>query len=76
MSPVRTPFLIVGGGIGGLSAALALSRAGGRVHLLEAADEFGEVGAGLQLGPNATMLLDRLGVLPVIRRAPQRPTRC
>jgi len=67
MFPVRTPFLIVGGGIGGLSAALALARAGRRVHLLEAADEFGEVGAGLQLGPNATMLLDRLGVLPVIR---------
>jgi len=43
--------LIAGGGIGGLAAALACSRAGWSVQLLERANEFGEVGAGIQLGP-------------------------
>jgi 3-hydroxybenzoate 6-monooxygenase len=55
--------IIVGGGIGGLSAALMLSRAGLRVRVLEQADEFAEIGAGLQLAPNATRLLRRYGLL-------------
>ena len=49
--------LIAGGGIGGLAAALACSRAACRVRLLERTDAFGEVGAGIQLGPNVTRLL-------------------
>lgn len=61
-SPDR-PILIAGGGIAGLSAALALAAEGFTVRLFEAAHEFGEVGAGLQLSPNATHILDRLGVL-------------
>lgn len=63
MTPTRVPTLVVGGGIGGLSAALAMARAGREVHLLEQAAEFVEIGAGLQVGPNATRALDRLGLL-------------
>ena len=54
--------LIAGGGIGGLSAALALSGAGLPVRVLEQADAFREIGAGLQIGPNAFRVFDRLGV--------------
>jgi 2-polyprenyl-6-methoxyphenol hydroxylase-like FAD-dependent oxidoreductase len=55
--------LVVGGGIGGLTAALAIARSGRAVRVLERAPEFAEIGAGLQLAPNATRLLKRLGVL-------------
>ena len=54
--------VVAGGGIGGLAAALALSRAGVEVDLLEQASAFGEVGAGLQLGPNAVRVLDAWGL--------------
>lgn len=54
--------LIAGGGIGGLSAALAAARAGWRVSLFERAREFSEVGAGIQLGPNATRTLQNWGL--------------
>ena len=56
------PILIAGGGIGGLSAALALARQGFAVRVLEKARSFGEFGAGIQLGPNAFRAFDRLGV--------------
>ncbi|WP_182909923.1 FAD-dependent oxidoreductase [Microbispora sp. H13382] len=55
--------LVVGGGIGGLSAAFALARAGLRVRVLEQAREFGEVGAGLQIAPNCTRILHDYGLL-------------
>jgi 3-hydroxybenzoate 6-monooxygenase len=58
------PFLIVGGGIGGLTAALALARAGFTAHIVERSPEFGEIGAGIQLAPNALRVLDGLGVVP------------
>ena len=45
--------LVVGGGIGGLATALALGRTGLKIQVLEQTRAFGEVGAGLQLGPNA-----------------------
>lgn len=61
-----TPLLITGGGIGGLTAALALARAGHPVRVLEQAPEFAEVGAGLQVGPNASRVLDRLGILDAV----------
>ncbi len=67
--------LIVGGGIGGLTTALALSRAGRSVHVLERSSEFGEIGAGLQLAPNATRILDRLGVLGELSRHAVFPDR-
>jgi len=60
---MNVPLLIVGGGIGGLATALAAARAGRRVHVIEKSPEFTEIGAGLQLAPNATRMLDRLGVL-------------
>ena len=57
------PLLVVGGGIGGLATALAVARAGRRVHVIEKSPEFTEIGAGLQRAPNATRMLDRLGLL-------------
>lgn len=54
--------LIVGGGIGGMAAALSLSRLGLAVTVLEQASTLGEIGAGIQLAPNAFAALDALGV--------------
>src|SRR5215470_4037407 len=58
--------LIAGGGIGGLSAALALARTGRRVRVLEKAAEFGEIGYGIQMGPNIQPMLERLGVAQAV----------
>jgi 2-polyprenyl-6-methoxyphenol hydroxylase-like FAD-dependent oxidoreductase len=54
--------LVVGGGIGGLAAALAMAKLGIGVTVLEQADTIGEIGAGIQLAPNAFAALDALGV--------------
>ncbi|KQM69065.1 FAD-dependent monooxygenase [Xylophilus sp. Leaf220] len=54
--------LVAGGGIGGLAAALACVRAGWRARVFEGAEAFAEAGAGLQLGPNATRLLQAWGL--------------
>lgn len=63
-------FAIAGGGIGGLATALALALAGHSVEVLERNTEFAELGAGIQLAPNAFRALDRLGVgAPVRGRA-------
>ena len=59
----RTEVLIVGGGIGGVASALALARRGLRSRVLEKAPEFGEIGYGIQQGPNAYRMLDWLGVM-------------
>ena len=56
------PIVIAGGGIGGLACALALARDGFQSLVLEQAREFGEVGVGLQVAPNALSVLDALGV--------------
>jgi 3-hydroxybenzoate 6-monooxygenase len=56
------PVLVAGGGIGGLAAALALARQGFPVKVLEQAAAIGEIGAGIQLGPNAFSAFDALGV--------------
>ncbi|RKN16597.1 FAD-dependent oxidoreductase [Micromonospora musae] len=61
--------VVVGGGIGGLSAALALHRRGWRVTVLERAPELREVGAGLTLMANAMRGLDALGLGPAVRRS-------
>lgn len=55
-------FVIIGGGIGGLSASLSLARAGHSVTVLEAMDGLSDTGAGIQLFPNATRVLRRLGL--------------
>jgi 2-polyprenyl-6-methoxyphenol hydroxylase-like FAD-dependent oxidoreductase len=59
----RPDVLVVGGGIGGLSAALALTGQGLRVRLYEQSAKFGEVGAGLQIAPNCTRILHDYGLL-------------
>ncbi len=55
--------LVIGGGIGGVATALALAIRGIRSHVFEKAPEFGEIGYGIQLGPNAYRMLDWLGVM-------------
>src|SRR5438874_6126133 len=56
------PVLIVGGGLGGLTTALALARRGWSVRVLEGAPEFGAIGYGIQFGPNVFHVLNRIGV--------------
>jgi len=56
------PILVVGGGLGGASVALALARKGFAMRLMEQAPEFGVIGYGIQLGPNVFPMFDRLGV--------------
>ena len=65
--------VIAGGGIGGLAAALALARQGHRADVLEQAPAFGEVGAGIQLGPNVTRRLRALGLQDGLARITARP---
>jgi 2-polyprenyl-6-methoxyphenol hydroxylase-like FAD-dependent oxidoreductase len=60
---------VAGGGIGGLAAAIALTRAGWRVEVLEQASRFSEVGAGLTLWPNALRALDHIGLGGRVRAA-------
>lgn len=60
--PSNLPVLVAGGGIGGLAAALALVRQGFQVMVFEQAPEIGEIGAGIQLGPNAFHAFDALGI--------------
>ncbi len=67
--------LVIGGGIGGLAAALAISRTRRRVQVLERSRSFGEIGAGIQLAPNATRVLDSLGLLGQARSAGVLPRR-
>ncbi|MEN3931499.1 FAD-dependent oxidoreductase [Microvirga sp. W0021] len=66
---------IIGAGIGGLTSALALANAGHRITLIERSTGFSEVGAGLQLSPNASRILIALGLGPALQRAASDPTR-
>jgi salicylate hydroxylase len=59
--------LVAGGGIGGMACALALTQAGFDVEVLEQAAQIGEIGAGIQLGPNAFNAMDALGCGPRAR---------
>src|SRR5208283_4524762 len=65
--------IVIGAGIGGLTAALTLNRAGFEVEVFEQAAELREVGAGVQISPNATRILHRLGLEDPMRRFGVRP---
>ena len=67
--------LVIGGGIGGLAAALTIRGTGRAVRVLERSARFGEIGAGIQLAPNATRILDRLGLLGEVIDVGVRPRR-
>lgn len=62
------PILIAGGGIGGLATALVLARDGHAVTVLEQAASFGEIGAGIQLGPNIFKMFAWLGLTDVVSK--------
>ncbi|MBE7185166.1 MAG: FAD-dependent monooxygenase [Methylobacterium mesophilicum] len=69
------PVLIVGAGIAGLTAALSLAKRGVDVHVVEQAARLEEVGAGLQLSPNATRIIADLGLAEPLRAVASRPER-
>jgi len=71
----KTSILISGGGIGGLAAALVLAQDGHPVTVLEQASSFGEIGAGIQLGPNIFRMFDYLGLTEAINRSNARIAR-
>jgi 3-hydroxybenzoate 6-monooxygenase len=64
----KLPVVIAGGGIGGLACALSLARKGFKSIVLEQAPQFGEIGAGIQIAPNAWHALDALGVGALVKR--------
>ena len=66
-SSAESRVLVAGGGIGGIAAALALVRQGFAVRVLEQAPELGEIGAGIQLGPNGFAAFDALGIGEIAR---------
>jgi 2-polyprenyl-6-methoxyphenol hydroxylase-like FAD-dependent oxidoreductase len=71
--PSEQPILIVGGGLGGLTTALALARHGQPVRVLEGAPEFGAIGYGIQFGPNVFHALDRIGVSDAVLEKADSP---
>ncbi len=73
MTPAKRHILIAGGGIAGLSAALALEHFGFAATVFERAPVSDIAGAGIQLSPNATRLLDRLAVLPRLKAQAVEP---
>ena len=64
--PHSSEIIVAGGGLGGLAAALALARKGRRVRVLEKAAEFGEIGYGIQMGPNIHRVMQVLGVMDTL----------
>ena len=70
------PIIIVGGGLGGLTTALALGHAGRRVRILEQTPEFGAIGYGIQLGPNVVPMFDRLGITAAVLNKGDVPDAC
>ncbi len=67
------PVLIAGGGLGGLTTALALARHGVESRVLEGAPEFGAIGYGIQFGPNVFHVFDRIGVTDAVMAAGDVP---
>ena len=75
MSATKVPLLVIGGGIGGLTAALSLAQQGRTVHLIERTLEFREIGAGIQLAPNASRVFAQLGLLDELHASAVFPAR-
>jgi salicylate hydroxylase len=73
MAHSDTSIAIVGAGIGGLTTALSLLQAGFNVHLYEQARELREVGAGIQVSPNASRILHRLNLAEKLAAMGVRP---
>jgi 3-hydroxybenzoate 6-monooxygenase len=73
MTDAKHPIIVVGGGLGGLTAALALARRGFAVRVLEGAPEFGAIGYGIQFGPNVFHALDRIGVSDAVLEKADSP---
>ncbi len=73
MSDPPISVAIIGGGIGGLAAASILLRAGFDVRVYEQAKALGEVGAGINIGPNGSRILHRLGIAEVLGRTGVKP---
>jgi 3-hydroxybenzoate 6-monooxygenase len=69
----KDPIIIVGGGLGGLTTALALARHGFTVRVLEGAAEFGAIGFGIQFGPNVFHAVDRIGVSAAVLEKADTP---
>jgi len=67
------PILIIGGGLGGLTAAMALARHGQPVTVLEGTPSFGAIGYGIQFGPNVFHVLDRIGVSAAVLEKADSP---
>lgn len=70
---VEKPIIVVGGGLGGLSAAVVLGRMGRAVQVLEQAPEIAPIGYGIQLGPNIFRVFDKLGVTDAVLAASDQP---
>ncbi|UUZ67795.1 3-hydroxybenzoate 6-monooxygenase [Polaromonas sp. P2-4] len=68
MAQTTSPLIISGGSIGSLAAALVLAQDGHAVTVLEQAASFGEIGAGIQLGPNIFRMFDYLGLTEAVNR--------
>ena len=69
----RNSIAIIGGGIGGLTAAVSLLRAGFDVQVYEQARTLAETGAGINIGPNASRILHRLGIADELERTGVKP---
>ena len=71
---MENQILIAGGGIGGLAAALACAQAGWPIQLFERTHEFGEVGAGIQMGPNVVRILNTWGLEKALQQVVAFPS--
>ena len=67
--PLKPQAIIVGGGVGGLTAAICLQKIGWDVTVFEQAEQIFEIGAGVQISPNGVKILQEIGVMPLIEKA-------
>ncbi|KAL2041259.1 hypothetical protein N7G274_006204 [Stereocaulon virgatum] len=74
MGELNLHVAIIGAGLGGLAAAIGIARAGHRVTILEQAPVLGEIGAGIQIPPNSSLILKHFGLLEKIESVSVRPS--